>query len=247
MEVIKHSSDYRASDADSISKVAVCSTTVHVVATPLKSPGYSFLCQPNCNPSFGRSNSTSTSTSWQAFSRPVSTCHGPHFRSGSRQARGYGARQRLSAVHAENDVFDAATRTCHYFRRHHAYQCPGIFPSSAPWIALFSTATVIPALVLIAWQFDAFGDRRWQDIFAATVLGHGAYLATTLPTFGVTSPAIMVSLVIVTVLTVLGFGMLMSGEARIYLKIVFPDPIQRVSADTGCGTRDSVPCRGSSS
>jgi hypothetical protein len=100
----------------------------------------------------------------------------------------------------------------------------GLFPHSGPWIALFSTVAVIPALVLIGWQFDAFRDWRWQAIFAVTVIGHGVYLALTLPAFALTTPAIMLSLAIVTVLTVLGFGVLMPGEARIYLEMMSSDP-----------------------
>jgi hypothetical protein len=100
----------------------------------------------------------------------------------------------------------------------------GVFPHAGPWIALFSTFAVIPSLLLIGWQFKAFRDWRWQGFFVAAVLGHGAYLATTLPGFALTSPAMMITLAIVTVLTVLGFGVLMPGEARIYLEMVSSDP-----------------------
>ena len=100
----------------------------------------------------------------------------------------------------------------------------GLFPHSGPWIALFSTFAVLPALVLIGWQFHAFRDWRWQAVFAVSVLSHGIYLAMTLPSFALTSPAIMISLAIVTVLTVIGFGLLMPGEARIYLEMVSSNP-----------------------
>ena len=83
---------------------------------------------------------------------------------------------------------------------------------------------MIPALVLIGWQFDAFRDWRWQIIFAIAVIGHGVYLALTLPAFALTAPAIMLSLAIITVLTVLGFGVLMPGEAHIYLEMMLSDP-----------------------
>ena len=100
----------------------------------------------------------------------------------------------------------------------------GLFPHSGPWIALFSTVAVIPALVLIGWQFNAFRDRRRRAIFLVAVIGHGVYLALTLPAFALTSPAIMISLAIVTVLTVIGFGVLMPGEARIYFEVMSSDP-----------------------
>jgi hypothetical protein len=100
----------------------------------------------------------------------------------------------------------------------------GVFPHAGPWIALFSTAATLLSLLLIGWQFDAFRDWRWQGLFVAALVGHAAYLAMTLPAFALTSPAMMVTLAIVTVLTVLGFGVLMPGEACIYLEMVSTDP-----------------------
>jgi hypothetical protein len=100
----------------------------------------------------------------------------------------------------------------------------GMFPHAAPWIALFSTITVIPSLILIGWHFDAFQDWRWQGVFVVALVGHGAYLVMTLPAFSLTSPVIMLTLVIVTVLAVLGEGVLLPGEVRIYLELTSLDP-----------------------
>ncbi len=109
----------------------------------------------------------------------------------------------------------------------------GIFSHAQPWIALFSTVAVIPALLLIGHQFNAFRDRRWQALFAIVAVAHIAYLATTLPEFALTRPSIMLALAIVTVLTVLGFGVLMPGEARIYLESVSANPDQNVISHYG--------------
>lgn len=100
----------------------------------------------------------------------------------------------------------------------------GVFPHAAAWIALFSAFSVIPSLLLIGWQLDAFSDRRWQGIFGVALVAHAAYLATTLPEFALTSLPMMIALAIVTILTVLGFGVLLPGEARIYLEMVSGDP-----------------------
>nr|WP_229380168.1 hypothetical protein [Haloterrigena salifodinae] len=100
----------------------------------------------------------------------------------------------------------------------------GMFAPANPWIALFSTASVLPALLLIGHQFDALRDRRWLTVFGVAAVVHVASLVTTLPEFEPTSPSIMVALAIVTVLTVLGFGVLLPGEARIYLEMVSADP-----------------------
>lgn len=100
----------------------------------------------------------------------------------------------------------------------------GVFPHAAVWIALFSAFSVLPSLLLIGWQLDAFDDRRWQGIFGVALVGHAAYLAATLPGFALTSQPVMLALLIVTVLTVLGFGILMPGEVRIYLEMMSADP-----------------------
>lgn len=102
----------------------------------------------------------------------------------------------------------------------------GYFPHADPWLALLTVAINVPALLLIGWQFDAFRDWRWQAVFALAVVGSGAYLLVTLPAFAMTRPVIVLTLAIITVLSVIGFGLLMPGEVRIYLEMVSgsPDP-----------------------
>jgi hypothetical protein len=48
-----------------------------------------------------------------------------------------------------------------------------------------------------------------------------------------TSPAMLVTLVIVTVLSVLGFGVLMPGEVRMYLEMTSEDPDTDVISTIG--------------
>jgi hypothetical protein len=100
----------------------------------------------------------------------------------------------------------------------------GVFPHAGAWTALLTLATTVPALLALAWQFDAFDDPRWIGAFGVALLGGGAYLAVTASGFGMTSPAILLTLAIVTVLTVLGFGVLLPGEVRIYLQLASADP-----------------------
>ncbi|WP_345779728.1 hypothetical protein [Haloplanus halobius] len=109
----------------------------------------------------------------------------------------------------------------------------GVFPHAQPWIALLVLATTVPALLCIGWQFDAFDDPRWWIAFAVALLGGGAYLATTAPAFGMTSPTILVALAIVVVLSVLGFGVLLPGEVRIYLQLASPNPDSNVISRIG--------------
>jgi hypothetical protein len=109
----------------------------------------------------------------------------------------------------------------------------GLFPHAAPWIALLTLATTVPALLLLGWQFDAFDDPRWLAAFAVALLGGGAYLAVTASAFGMTRPTIALALAIVTVLTVLGFGVLLPGEVRIYRQLQSGDPDPEVVSRIG--------------
>jgi len=109
----------------------------------------------------------------------------------------------------------------------------GVFPHAQPWIALLTLATTVPALLLVGWQFDAFADPRWLAVFAVALLGGGASLAVTATSFGMTSPIVLLALAIVTVLSVLGFGVLLPGEVRIYRQLASGDPDPNVISRIG--------------
>jgi len=109
----------------------------------------------------------------------------------------------------------------------------GIFPNADPWLALLTAATLVPALLIIGWQFDAFRDRRWLGLFGITAIGSGYWLATTLPDFAMTNHAIVAALGIVVVLTVVGFGLLMPGEVRIYFQMISNEPDKDVISRIG--------------
>ncbi len=109
----------------------------------------------------------------------------------------------------------------------------GFFPHADPWLAIFTAVTMLPALALIGWQFDAFRDRRWLAITGVVTLGSAIGLYLTLPQFGWPSPLILLALAIVTVLSVLGFGVLMPGEVKIYLEMVSADPDPAVIRQIG--------------
>ncbi len=107
------------------------------------------------------------------------------------------------------------------------------FPAADAWLALFTACATIPALLLIGWQFDAFRDWRWLVIFGLVALGSGAWLVLALPSFAMTSHLIAAALAIVTVLSVLGFGVLMPGEVRIYQETVSENPDRELIGDIG--------------
>ena len=107
------------------------------------------------------------------------------------------------------------------------------FPKFMPWLALMTAATTIPIVVLVGSQFDALTDRKTLAALAVAVVGSGAFLATTLPEFGMASPWIVATLVIVTLLSVQGFGVILPGEVRIYRQLTSGDPDYELVGEIG--------------
>lgn len=109
----------------------------------------------------------------------------------------------------------------------------GKFPHAEPWIALMSTAIAIPVILLVAYQFDALTDRRALGVLGIVGVGHAAWLAQTLPAFAMTSHVIAAALGIVTMLSILGFGVLLPGEIRMYLEMTSANPDEELIGAIG--------------
>lgn len=102
----------------------------------------------------------------------------------------------------------------------------GFFATPEPWFALFTAANLLPALAIIGWRLDGFGDRRWQLAFALAAVGSLTWVALTIGSLAMPGPAILAALVIVTILSVVGFGYLLPGEIKMYREMISeaPDP-----------------------
>lgn len=109
----------------------------------------------------------------------------------------------------------------------------GMFPNADPWLALLTATTLVPALLVIGWQFQAFRDRRWLALFGLSAVGSGYWVASTLPEFAMTNHAIAAALGIIVVLSVVGFGVIMPGEVRIYFQMISDDPDKDVISRIG--------------
>jgi hypothetical protein len=109
----------------------------------------------------------------------------------------------------------------------------GKFPHADPWIALMSTAIALPVILLFAAQFDALTDRRTLGVFGVAGVGHAAWLFRTLPEFAMTDHAIAAALGIVTLLSVLGFGVLLPGELRMYREMTSANPDEELIGTIG--------------
>jgi len=99
-----------------------------------------------------------------------------------------------------------------------------LFPYADAWLALMTAATLVPVIALIGWQFDAFDDRRWQAVAGLALVISGVSLALTLSGFGMTLHWTAGAIVIVTLLSINGFGVVLPGEVKIYREVVSDDP-----------------------
>ena len=109
----------------------------------------------------------------------------------------------------------------------------GYLADGEGWLALFTAANLIPILVLLGWRLDAWRDWRWQLPFALATVGSVAWVVLTIGTLPSIEPTIAVALVIVTILSVQGFGFLMPGELRIYREMTSASPDNTIIARIG--------------
>jgi hypothetical protein len=109
----------------------------------------------------------------------------------------------------------------------------GLFPNAEPWLALFTAVNLVPVLLLVGWRLDAWTDWRWQVPFAVVTVGSLAWVGLTVGRLQMTTPLVLVSLGIVTLLSVQGFGFLLPGEVRMYLEMTSDDPDPGVISTIG--------------
>lgn len=81
-----------------------------------------------------------------------------------------------------------------------------------------------PVLLLLGWRLEAWSDRRWQAVFAVDSVGSLTWVELTIGQFQMPTPVMILTLAIVTVLSVQGFGFLLSGEVRMYLEMTSANP-----------------------
>lgn len=104
------------------------------------------------------------------------------------------------------------------------------FAYADQWLAVFTAVNTVPIVLLLGHQFDALDDWRTLSVLGLTVVGSGAYLATTLPGTALgamvttTSPWLLAALAIVTLLGLQGFGVILPGEIRIYRQLTSENP-----------------------
>lgn len=100
----------------------------------------------------------------------------------------------------------------------------GLFPHAGPWLAIFTTVNLVPALLLFGYRLQVFDDRRWQLTTAIVSVGCLAWVGATVASFAMTTHAVVAALGIVTILSAQGFGYLLPGELLLYRELQRSDP-----------------------
>jgi len=100
----------------------------------------------------------------------------------------------------------------------------GYFPNADPWLAIMTAAILIPVVLLVGVQFDALRDRRTLCVLAVVVVGSGAGIALTYQSLAAADPLILAALAVVTLLSVIGVGLVLPGEIKIYRQVASGDP-----------------------
>lgn len=100
----------------------------------------------------------------------------------------------------------------------------GYFPNADPWLAVMTAAILVPVVLLVGHQFDALTHRYTLGTLAAVVVLSGGWIALTFPALTDPGVLILAALAIVTLLSVVGTGIILPGEVKIYLESVSADP-----------------------
>lgn len=100
----------------------------------------------------------------------------------------------------------------------------GYFPNADPWLALMTAAILVPVVLLIGYQFDALASPRTLGVLAVVVVGSGAWIALTYQSLVSPGVPVLAALAIVTLLSVIGTGLLLPGEIKLYRQAVSEDP-----------------------
>lgn len=100
----------------------------------------------------------------------------------------------------------------------------GYFPAADPWLALLTAAILVPVVLLIGYQFDALTSPRTLGVLAVVVVGSAAWIAATYQALTSPGPLVLAALAIVTLLSVIGTGVILPGEIKIYREVVSPEP-----------------------
>jgi hypothetical protein len=92
---------------------------------------------------------------------------------------------------------------------------------------------VVPIVLLLGWRLDARDDWRWQIPAVVLTVASLAWVGLTVGEFRMTESAVAFALVVVTILSVQGFGFLMPGEVRIYRQMISENPDASVISAIG--------------
>lgn len=99
-----------------------------------------------------------------------------------------------------------------------------LFDHAAPWLALVALAGGAGVLAVFGWRFDAWRDRRWLLALAAVVVASLGGFAATASQFGMVSTSMFLTLVVGTLIAVVGLGLILANDVRAVLEARSTDP-----------------------
>lgn len=99
-----------------------------------------------------------------------------------------------------------------------------LFPHAAPWLAVMAFVDLTAVLVVFGWRFDAWADWRWRLPVGVVVLASIGGFFVTRSRFGMTLATMLLTLVVGSVILVVGLGWVLSGDAAATLEARRPTP-----------------------
>ena len=168
-------------------------------------------------------NTRSARDGWRALDRhrPL---HGDRARAGHRGTQRRTERRAVPTVDPEDGVSVAVVGRGYDCRGITLAQRLGWFENAEPWLALFTAVNLVPALLLLGWRLEVWRDWRWQAVFGLASVGSLAWVRLTIIDVQMIDPALVVAFGLVTILSVQGFGFLLTGEIRMYKEMRSPSP-----------------------
>lgn len=99
-----------------------------------------------------------------------------------------------------------------------------LFAHAVPWVALSGFVAGTGILLAFGWRFDAWRDRRWLGALAGVAVASLGGFAATAASFGPVSTSMFLTLIIGTLITITGLGVILANDVRAILEARTSNP-----------------------
>lgn len=108
-----------------------------------------------------------------------------------------------------------------------------LFAHPVPWVALSGFVAGTGILLAFGRRFDAWRDRRWLAALAVVAVASLGGFAATADSFGPVSTSMFLTLLVGTLITIAGLGLILANDVRAVLETRTPDPDLSLVASIG--------------